>query len=785
MSGTDSSRSSALISIPETPGTPSPSDSRSQRHSQVLDAPNPERMVRLPNSSLRSDNNLDTLQALIVSMQADLQVQRQQQRDFKARMESLLIGKGKAAQPAVADTLDGEPSTSQPSAITKESDTPSDADIGIAKPLEPPASEHRFPNPHHSQYVREPSYPHSYSHNLAYPRSSPQESHTKIKASDLPKFRGDKGEDVEVWIEQVSAIFEAIRCTKSEIVALLSVILKDNALKWFTRLGVKGRSQLPTWMHWQDALRQRFLKANYFAEKKRLWKKRDLRSNKDLAVYFDAKVDLQAYVFDESTPESELILDILDGLPDHTLPTLKSFITPDMDLLDFRRILLDYEKGLRWNGTWNSKRGDNNSGFHSRFGSNMQDRNRNTSTPKNHNRDAPRTPPRACSYGGMHWYSDCPKRTAKSNNVSSYRPTSLPNKIPVTRSKWPSSDNKSKTGDRVHPERQSNFVSAKIEEVDVNVIELSLPEQDNEGYDDLYASICTNVVTGDVVFQKRHSDKVPIFAMAKIGTKEGKAHEVCIDTGSAISLMDSQYLKKNFPSIKVNPSSTIMLKGVGSNQTHGWINADLHFVNDTKELSSITGAFHVVTSLSTKIIIGNDILIEEGAMIDLKASTCTFQTCKGTIPIIGKKNATPPTSQPYARLQQVFAIKPGFQSRVPITLTSTPPTSLYLLDPVRVSDDIKVARALSATNTSQHFAHVMNVGINIVKLPANTVLANIRAVNDISQLSFSSNNVTLDTADDLEAFEEALQEIDINVELTEEEKDRLRATIRSNRQAFS
>lgn len=87
-------------------------------------------------------------------------------------------------------------------------------------------------------------------------------------------------------------------------------------------------------------------KANFLAEKKRLWKKRDLCPNEDMADYFDAKVDLQADAFDEDTPESELILDILDGPPKYMLPIFKSSITPDMDLLDSRRILLDYEKGL-------------------------------------------------------------------------------------------------------------------------------------------------------------------------------------------------------------------------------------------------------------------------------------------------------------------------------------------------------------------------------------------------------------------------------------------------------
>jgi hypothetical protein len=72
--------------------------------------------------------------------------------------------------------------------------------------------------------------------------------------------------------------------------------------------------------------------------------------DEDMVDYFDAKVDLQAFVFDDHTPDSELILDLLDGLPSHMLPTLKASIAPDTTLLEFRRTLLDYEKGLRWEG---------------------------------------------------------------------------------------------------------------------------------------------------------------------------------------------------------------------------------------------------------------------------------------------------------------------------------------------------------------------------------------------------------------------------------------------------
>jgi hypothetical protein len=360
----DSTRSSALSSLPESPTTPSPHDSRSSRTLETPSAPNPERTSRLADMTATTNTaTINAMQAMMVQMQNTLQQQLQrQQNEFEVRIESLLIGKGKAAEiPSTSgSTIPKQPvETQTPPAIVKDI---TETRIGTTSDNRE-ASQDIDESLHRSRqspYVRQPSFPSTSPYNRTdHAFSSSQHPPTKIKASDLPKFKGEKGDDVEVWIEQVSAIFEANHCTNSEIVAFLSVILKDTALKWFTRLGPKGRSQFPTWIHWQDALRQRFLKANYLAEKKRLWKKRDLRANEDMADYFDAKVDLQAYVFDGNTPESELILDILDGLPDYMLPTLKSSITPDMDLLDFRRILLDYEKGLRWNGPWNSRRQDN------------------------------------------------------------------------------------------------------------------------------------------------------------------------------------------------------------------------------------------------------------------------------------------------------------------------------------------------------------------------------------------------------------------------------------------
>ncbi|KAJ9096137.1 hypothetical protein QFC20_006513 [Naganishia adeliensis] len=456
-------------------------------------------------------STLESMQALMVQMQKSLQHQvqqqqqqhqqllQQQQLDFQVRMEQLLVGKGKGVEFPSASVTNG-PLASLAQAVKTPLASHSSLNqapeidenlIGIAsnEPLQnSPELGRPTSRTRHSQYTT---------------------SHTKIKASDLPKFGGDKGEDVGVWIGQLSAIFDANNCTNSEIVAFLSVILKDTALKWFTRLGPKGRSQFLTWIHWQEAIRQRFLNANYLAEKKRLWKKRDLRDNVDMANYFYAKVDLQAFVFEEDTPGSKLIFDILDGLPDYMLPTLKSSISPDMDLLDFKRILLEYEKGLRWKGPWSSRRQGNNTV--ARSNNSTYDRSKPSPSAKYKDTSKPR--PRACSCGGMHWYIDCPKKATKSNVVSSFRPS--PNRIPVHRSssKWPTYNSGTKPNAQRKFERKEGRMNSV--RLDNDVIEIGLPEQGNDGFDDINnalcnkESLCNNIQSKDSSLQNRHSGKVP------------------------------------------------------------------------------------------------------------------------------------------------------------------------------------------------------------------------------------------------------------------------------------
>lgn len=306
-----STRSSVLTDLTESrPSTPTPQDSRSGRQSIMPPTPQAERIVRLPES-----NTAELLQTFMLQIETRLS---QQQQALESRIESLLASKGKEVErsPTIVEPPITAPSSSRFQANANPFLDAPKADTEPIPPTSAPStSVHSAANLSGIEN-KSPSFPQSYSPLPIATTATKSSSSTKVKASDLPKFFKGKTDDVEVWLEQLSAIFEANGCTNSEINALLSVILKGTALKWFTRLGPKGRSQFPTWSHWQEALRQRFLKANYLAEKKRLWKKRELRSNEEMADYFDAKVDLQAFVFDENTPDYELILDILDGLPE-------------------------------------------------------------------------------------------------------------------------------------------------------------------------------------------------------------------------------------------------------------------------------------------------------------------------------------------------------------------------------------------------------------------------------------------------------------------------------------
>ncbi|MBC9706352.1 MAG: hypothetical protein H9W81_15545 [Enterococcus sp.] len=568
----------------------------------------------------------------------------------------------------------------------------------------------------------------------------------RLRSDDLPKFYGNK-DDVETWIQTVSAIWESTGAPEATLLSILPLLLKGKASKWYVSLG-KERRELSTWRKWKTSFRMRWLTANHDAKLKKKGIFRRLMPEEDLFDYFDEKTTLQRYVWPDGTTDRELIDDIIDGLPEEWHPILRTALKRHTTVSDFRRILMDYEVGLRRSSRPEYRKTVTTN---TRVEVKPSIKPYTVTTTKNVVEPSlPKTPCYNC--GKMHWRRDCPEaRQAQTNNINPvrqtqptiakpYRPNNAINGVPLTRNKWLENSN------------ASNHAKANV------VLPMNNPNERLE--DDLHT---------------RYIDKLPTYAQARFDTLTGTLHDVCLDTGSAISVIDSAYVNKFLPHLQVQPANTIRLSGIGSNVTQGIIDTMVHFPNKEGKLTSIHVVFHVATSLSTKIIIGNDALVTEGAKLDLDLGIATFKTLKGSIIIQSRK--TPAQLEPIipaARTTQVFTVKPGYQAHIPIIAGEMPETELYYLDPANLRQDIQVSRSVAKTKDSQHFAHVMNIGHKIVKLTAGTLLGHLRPVLDSRHTQVVSNNAQPETEEDRQAFQKALVEVDINPDLSSGDQEKLR-----------
>jgi hypothetical protein len=121
----------------------------------------------------------------------------------------------------------------------------------------------------------------------------------KLKASDFPNFYGKVNEDIDEWIEKVSAIFEYSGSNDAALLQPLPSILKDNALTWVTSVGKSMRSSLRTWDQWQHALKEVFEGPDYLESIRRKCLYRSPRVGESFADYYQDKVRLQHFIFPE------------------------------------------------------------------------------------------------------------------------------------------------------------------------------------------------------------------------------------------------------------------------------------------------------------------------------------------------------------------------------------------------------------------------------------------------------------------------------------------------------
>ncbi|CAF4681543.1 unnamed protein product, partial [Didymodactylos carnosus] len=127
-------------------------------------------------------------------------------------------------------------------------------------------------------------------------------------------YRGRQDEDIDQWVEQVSAIKQYSHTTDGELLKILPLVFRDNALTWFTTFGETKRSTLTTWGGWKEMLKQAFRSANYQIKSLRDLKYRTFTNNESVNDYYFDKCRLLRVVFGENVEEATMVNDIIDGL---------------------------------------------------------------------------------------------------------------------------------------------------------------------------------------------------------------------------------------------------------------------------------------------------------------------------------------------------------------------------------------------------------------------------------------------------------------------------------------
>lgn len=237
----------------------------------------------------------------------------------------------------------------------------------------------------------------------------------------MPKFKAQVGGDVDLWIIQVSAIYSQAGCSDDDLLQSLPSLFKGKAAKWFATLTKEERDAMPTWDHWEKALRRAHRAANFDHNARTRCYERRLGNNEFFADYYQDTRFLQRYAFAEESTYQELIADMMSGIPPKFHPTLKCLLRPWDQLEELRRYLIDCEQGLR---PWMfDDKGNPKRRYMSRDDSESDsdnDRKQKTFNKTSQNRERKlRDPPGPCDCGGMHWRRDCPKKANTSQTTSS------------------------------------------------------------------------------------------------------------------------------------------------------------------------------------------------------------------------------------------------------------------------------------------------------------------------------------------------------------------------------
>lgn len=117
-----------------------------------------------------------------------------------------------------------------------------------------------------------------------------------------------------------------------------------------------------------------------------------------------------------------------------------------------------------------------------------------------------------------------------------------------------------------------------------------------------------------------------------LDSPRNEASWVCLDTGCGMSLVDRKFLFKNAPTVEVSKmESPIKVRGMGSKtyDASEFAVVDFYILTEAGTFAHFQREIHIVDDLSANLLLGTDIAVPEGWVIDLETQKLTLPHCFG------------------------------------------------------------------------------------------------------------------------------------------------------------
>lgn len=198
---------------------------------------------------------------------------------------------------------------------------------------------------------------------------------------------------------------------------------------------------------------------------------------------------------------------------------------------------------------------------------------------------------------------------------------------------------------------------------------------------------------------------------------DGPLHEICVDSGCTMSLIDKVFLRRFLPELKVRTmTSSISVRGIGSNIHRSTEYILLNFYVDGKLSSGkpatalFTRELHLVDDLRANILMGTDILTPEEMILDFGTQTLKIGSCGLTAGISTIRRDDPGVKNKVYSREKII-IEPGSTIDISIKSKTLPKDRDFLFEPNLKNVDLGPHGGV--------YAHLVDSSLSFVRIKNN------------------------------------------------------------------